>query len=58
VPTTPTVRRDLAAHQPFEREVAFAHAVPGAVDLAVERQDQRQRVLGDGVGGRRGHATT
>ena len=47
---------ELAAQQAVEGEVALAHAVPGAVDLAVQRQDQRQGVLGDGVRGVGGDA--
>ena len=39
----------VEAEQAVEREVAVAHALVGAVDLAVESQDQGDGVLGDGV---------
>ena len=42
--------RHVEPDQPVEREVAVAHAVVGAMDVPVERQDHGQRVLGDGVG--------
>lgn len=43
--------REVKADEAREREVAVAHAVVRAVDLAVEAEDQRERVLRDGVGG-------
>jgi hypothetical protein len=49
---------EVEAEQAVEGEVALAHAVEGAVGLAVEGQDQRQRMLGDrvrGVGRHPGH---
>ena len=40
----------VEAQQAFEREVALAHAVGGAVDLAIERQHQADGVLAHGIG--------
>ncbi len=40
----------VEADQAVEREVQFADAVEGAVNLAIERQQQRDGVLGHGVG--------
>lgn len=48
--------REVKADEAGEREVAVAHAVVRAVDIAVEREDERERVLRNGVGGVRGHA--
>ena len=39
----------VEAEQAVEREVAVAHALVGAVDLAVEGQDEGHGMLGDGV---------
>ena len=47
---------EIEAKQPVEREIAFAHPRMGAVGLAVEREDQRQCVFGDGVRRIVGHA--
>ena len=50
----PTVPPELAAKEAVEGEVPLAHPVEGAVELALERQDQPHGVLGDrgrGVGG-------
>ncbi len=41
--------RHVESDQSVEREVAVAHAVVGAMDLAVQAEHQRQRVFGDGV---------
>ena len=38
------------AEQPVEGEVAVADAQVGAVDVTVEGEDQRERVLGHGLG--------
>ena len=46
----------VKADEAGEGEVAVAHAVVGAVDFAVECEDERERVLGHGVGGVRRHA--
>ncbi len=46
----------VEAEQAVEREVAVAHAVVGPVDLAVQREDERDCVLGDGVRRVRRHA--
>ena len=40
----------------MQSEVAFAGAVVGAVQAAVERQDKGHGMFGDGVGGVRGYA--
>ncbi|MNO97301.1 hypothetical protein D3C76_890040 [compost metagenome] len=40
----------VEAGQAVQREVAFAGAVVGAVQVAAERQDQADGVFGDGVG--------
>lgn len=44
-----------AAEQAVEREVGLAHAVVGAVRVAVERLHQRHRELGHGLGAVRRH---
>ena len=41
---------EVEAEQAMELEIALADPVVGAVGLAVQGQDQRDRVLGDGVG--------
>ena len=41
---------EFQAHQALQGEVALADAVVGLVDLAVQGQDQGQRVLGHGMG--------
>ena len=41
----------IEPEEALEREVAFAHAVVGAMQVAVERQHERHRVLRDRVGG-------
>jgi hypothetical protein len=46
----------VEAEQAVEREVALAHPVEGPVRAAVQRQDQRDGVLGDGVRRIRRHA--
>ena len=40
---------EVEADKPVEGEVAVAHPVVGLVDATVQRQDQRDRVLGDRV---------
>jgi hypothetical protein len=47
-PDGPAVQ--VEAEQAVQREVALADPVVGPVDLAVEREDQADGVLGDGVG--------
>ena len=41
---------EFQAHQALQGEIALADAVVGLVDLAVQGQDQGQRVLGHGMG--------
>ena len=48
----------IEAQQAVERKVTFAHTGKSAVRVAVQRQDQRQRVFGHGlrrIGGHAGH---
>ena len=40
----------VEAEQPSQREVSVAHAREGAMDAAVQRQDQADSVLGDRIG--------
>ena len=47
-PGRPAVQ--AAAEQTVEGEVAVADAQVGAMDVAVEGEDEGQRVLGDGLG--------
>ena len=47
---------EIEPDQSVEREVAVTDPGVRPVDTAVEREDQGQRVLGDGVGGVGGHA--
>jgi hypothetical protein len=41
---------EIESQEPAEREVALTHPVVRPVDLAVEREDQTDAVLGDRVG--------
>jgi hypothetical protein len=45
----------VETQQPIQSEIAFSHAVVGAVDLARERQDQSNGMLGYRIGGVSGH---
>ena len=47
---------EFNAEQAFEGHIAFADPSVGAVDLSVQGQDQRDGMLGHGVGGVGGHA--
>ena len=40
----------VEADEAVEREVQVMHAVVGARDFAIEREEQRDGVLGDGIG--------
>jgi hypothetical protein len=41
--------RHVETHQSLEREVPLAHTVVGPMDLAIQRQHERQGVFGHGV---------
>ena len=41
---------EIESHQAVEREVELAHPVEGAVSFPIEREDERNGVLGHGVG--------
>ena len=47
----------VETEEAFELEIAFARAVDGAIDFAVEREHERHSILGHGVGriGRHAH---
>ena len=45
----------LETHEPVKREVAISHSVVGAMDLAVQREHQRDGMFGDTLGRIRRH---
>jgi hypothetical protein len=40
----------VEAQQRVQAEIALTHAIEGAMNLAIQRQHEADRVLGDGIG--------
>ncbi len=41
---------EIESHQPVQGEVSFTHPIVGAMDIPVEGEDERKRMLGHGMG--------